>query len=481
MTVVLQLVLMLGLPLLLGAALLRLLGIGIRSDPVAFFGWAWIAGCLGTGLVVFAWLWTGLGTASVLAPALAIAVLTLLAWRFGRRVDAVPAARVRAPMLERAVFGVVLAALVVFVIERIVTGTLIPVLVGDEAEFWAFKSKILYASGGFNEQFRATMHDPLRLIYHKDYPVLNLLLQVWSFACSGRITHVVNRLPIQVFALANLLVVAGALRRVVRPGLAALLVVLLIAPSRADGWAHLAMSDLLVSVGVVAAFDAFSRWYRNSEIAWFRLGAVAVAALLWSKNEGLFYSICTGAAILLSVLPQPSLLRSRRLWRAVPWLLVPGAVFALHLWFNAHHGFVSAFSESEDGTLLALFRERFTTQLTTVLDYFARNVVFSPEHSNLLPVCFFGLVVGFPVVLWKSSLRVPTLALLGASAGLIAIFIAHPTPPPSDIMQQLVNGAQRVSFQLFPSLVLWVGAAIGLVWPKCAPESASTVSAKGVG
>jgi len=38
-------------PVLLGVALLRLQGVAPRTDPLAYWGWAWIQGCLGLALV----------------------------------------------------------------------------------------------------------------------------------------------------------------------------------------------------------------------------------------------------------------------------------------------------------------------------------------------------------------------------------------------------------------------------------------------
>lgn len=463
----LELALMLGLPLALGAGVVRVLGIGVRTDPLAFFGWAWIAGSLGTGLVVFAWLWTGAGTGSVLGPAVVVGLLAGASAWLGRRVpvaerEALP----RAACWERSVFGLVLVFAIALVAGRIVHGTLMPVLVGDEGEFWALKSKIIFTSGGFNEQFRQAMSDPQRIVYHEDYPILNPLLQVWAFAWAGEITHVVNRLPFQIFALAQLLVAASALLRVVRPLMAALLLLILLAPAKADEWTGRAMADLMVSVALVTAFDALHRWHRLSNGAWFGLGAVAVAFALWAKNEGFFYLVCVGGAIAVSLVFHPRALRSRRLWRAAPWLLLPAGVLGMHWWFNARHGFLSAFSEPAEGTLVTLFLHRVGEHATTVLDYFGRQIVFNPGHSNLVPACFFALLLLAPALLWKSALRVSTLAFLFAWGGLMAIFVAHPTPPPSDILQQLRNGAPRVSFQLYAVSLLWIGSVAGLLSPR---------------
>ena len=72
-------------PALLGAALLRLQGVGPRTDRLAFGGWAWIQGCLGLAVVLTLWLWLGLPlqASSITFVVLALGVILLL---LGRRV-----------------------------------------------------------------------------------------------------------------------------------------------------------------------------------------------------------------------------------------------------------------------------------------------------------------------------------------------------------------------------------------------------------
>ena len=65
-------------PTLLGIGLLHSLGIRLRDDRLAFFGWAYTAGSFGTGAVLFAWLWLGWPLdARLLAPALLLLAAAL--------------------------------------------------------------------------------------------------------------------------------------------------------------------------------------------------------------------------------------------------------------------------------------------------------------------------------------------------------------------------------------------------------------------
>ena len=51
-----QLLPLLLVPLLVGAGLLRALGIGYRTDRLAFVGWAWLTGSLASAALTLAWL-----------------------------------------------------------------------------------------------------------------------------------------------------------------------------------------------------------------------------------------------------------------------------------------------------------------------------------------------------------------------------------------------------------------------------------------
>jgi hypothetical protein len=76
-----------------------------------------------------------------------------------------------------------------------------------------------------------------------------------------------------------------------------------------------------------------------------------------------------------------------------------------------------------------------------------------------------GLVICCPLTLWRSRLCVPTVALVLAWLGFLAIFVAHPIPPPSTIEIQMRTAAPRVTFQLYGCMVLWVGAAAATLSP----------------
>src|SRR4029079_3607202 len=91
---------------------------------------------------------------------------------------------------------------------------------------------MIFDSGGFGERldqaFAPGSPKAGNFAFHNDYPLFNPLRHLWSFSTSGVITHTTNRVPIQVFDLALVLATAAAVRRRVRPGVAAVLVILFV-------------------------------------------------------------------------------------------------------------------------------------------------------------------------------------------------------------------------------------------------------------
>jgi len=447
-------------PLLAGAGLLRSIGIGWRSDRLGYCGWAWLTGNLLAALVTFVYFAIPLPTRSWPHVELMLLAVALVLFWVGRKRD--PAAAVVGPAGARAetiAFRWFVGFVIILVVLRILAATLWPVLVDDEANFWALKSKILFESGGFNAAFEQRMNSPIAAVYQADYPLLDPLLQARVFLLAGQITHVANRLPLQGFALAEALIVMSALRRVARPWIAACLSLLLLACSLERMQAGNGGGDLIVGLGALATFDAWLMWRASGSNAWGRLAAVSLAFMLWSKNEAFLYALSIVVAVVAV-----DLLRTRKVeWKrmANPWLLAPLAIVILHVGFNRSFGFESTFSKHVEGNLLALFFEQFTQTLPDVVRYFGRYLFADPDFSNWTLTAFFVLLVCFPRrVTADPRLAIPGFALVLGILGLMAAFVASPAAATNQLGWHLHTAATRVVFQLVPCAVLWLGVAV---------------------
>lgn len=467
-----QLLVLLGLPLLLGAGILRAIGIFARHDRLAYLGWCWLTGGLGTGIAVFLWMWCApnfehSGRFQLLLCGIAVAL-----WGRGSRRKCETATipeRNRAPRLERLLFALVVAFALFLVFERLTAQSAIPVMADDEAQFWALKAKALFLEGGFNEEFRGLITKPIHSS-NVDYPPLNPLLQTLVFAQAEEVTCIENRMPILLFAPTLVLICAAALREVVRPAVAAGFLLLLVSCAPMHNLVLHAESDLMAAVGVVATFDAWRRWRRDGSIVWLRLLAIALAFLLWTKHEGLMlFCAMAGAAFLAS--PRRALLGIFRLRPRLDalWIFLPVALVAstwlVNGWLDAENNFLR--NEARNEPLAELILTQFGERYATVLAYFRDRIALAPRHSNLIFPLFFLFLVAFPRRIWRSDLRWPAVAIVLGILGFLIIF----TGLPHDIHWHLRTAAPRVAFHLIPVTLLWVAWAAGSFLPGLAPPT----------
>lgn len=454
-----DLFLLLATPWLVGCGGLRLLGIRWRDDPYAWHGLAWLAGTLTVALLLWGWLFTGLSIDAFLSVprVLAVAALAVLvAGRVRRRAPAPPRESSRFGRVERAVFFAVVAGSLVLTIDRAVRANAESVvLLSDEASIWAGKAKAIYLAGGFNDRFGAIARPDI-VVLHKDYPVLNPLLQVYAFAHAGRVLDVANRWPIQAFIAALILVAAGALLHVCRPWLAALFLVLVVTTFQLALTTGLVEADGLVVLGFLTALHAWSRLDAGGGAGWWRLCTVALAFLAWSKNEGFLLALAVLLAIGLTLHKRrrhgaPSPLRSRDL----AWLLLPALVVVLHLVLNQRFGFQNDImaeqgSRSFLGRVVLQAPRHGDALLRSFLEHGVRRVA---ETHLLFPLCL-ALLVLFPRRLGRHA-PVLTLSCALAAAGYTLIYLGTPR----EIEWHLRWSIQRILWQLQPPVLLWVASA----------------------
>ena len=438
-------------PLLLGAAILRALGLRARDEPLAFAGWAYVAGTLGVGLVLFLWLLLGWPLeARRLVPV--CLVLACASWAYGLRwAPGSPGPRADAAVhwsrIERWSSATVVALLLIASLTWILATSLEPVVEGDEASIWAHKAKLLFSAGGLGDALRVEAMQYPRT--HLDYPLLNPLLQLWTFAHAGEQLHVENRLPIQGFMLALVLVLASALRRALRPALAALLLLLVVQTVSFQAHLRAAYADGMVALGLVCACAAWLRWKESGSRTWWRLTMLSCAFLVWSKNEGLFYvmlgALVAGASAWLSR-------RSERgetppLGRELAWVLLPLSIVAATWIHNGRMGFRNdLLSEASPADFLASFPGR----IRPILSALWKHACAEPRHTNHVFVALLALLLASPVRVLRGRTRFAALWVVAILAGDVAVYLATP----HDLAWHLSTSLPRVVFQALPLAAL---------------------------
>ncbi len=457
---------------LLGTSLLGFFGLRFRKDPLAYPGWALGTGALGTGLLVFGWLWFHPQTQTPLIPDLmiggVIALLSVLAWikRTKEQDHPNPEPSFRpgsgpnpVVRMEHWFFGLVVLFVVSAVLLRIASASLEPMIANDEAGIWSQKAKVLWLARGFNDTYPRFLD--LWPTPQKDYPLLNPLLQIFEFAHWGRITLIANRLPMQALSLGTVFVLAAGLRRRLRPSLAAL-ILLMVASWRLFAWDSFeGDGEVLVVLGSVMALDGWLRFRLDDDKAALPLLATGLSILAWSKNEALMITASlVVAALILGLL---HLLRRRPIpkpGKALLVLLPPLLILGLGRAVNAHFGFESPWARDPRGTLLDFFLRQFSSYSPIVLRYFWEEVFFYARHSGFVALAFLLWVLAFPrKTLGNWTIALPGLGLMGTWVAVMAVFIATP----AEVHWHLITAAGRVAFQTMPACALLLAGAVGVV------------------
>ena len=443
-------------PLVLGWALLRLIGIGWRTDRVAYLGWAWLGGSVGLCALEVLRLLAGTDArATVAGGALVLAAATFV------RTRGKPVLEPEAPIaptggrIERALFALALALALGVMLARILASSLSAVITNDEAATWAVRAKYLFDAGGFGGSYARGLVEGD--IYNTSYPLLNPLLQLWVFDCAGAVTHTFNRLPIQLCAVALVLCSAAAVRRVARPWVAALLVLMLVDCVQLDTAVRRANADVLVALGALVAADVWRRFRGMADRAeargsWLGLLSLALVFLVWSKREGLM--LFAFGALVLAV----AAWRGGGLWRAAAglaasrawWLLVPPLLVQAGTMLH-NRRFATSGSHELGGEVLVKAWERLGESLPLVLSFFGEQAVRPSFHA--IPAAFLVLVL----VAWRprrplAFAFVPPIVGLFALALLVAFLKGNTA-------YDLKNAGARVLFQVVPLQLLWIASA----------------------
>jgi hypothetical protein len=461
------------LPLAAGVALLRGLGLRARDDRLAFVGWAWLAGTLALTLLLFAWSWFALPAPR--AAATALLILGALAAEFAARRAPPPSSpplpeRPRAPRWEEALFVAALLLCLLVTFDRIVCANATIVCLGDESTIWASKGRLFFFAGGMNDDFVRLLHE--QRVAHSDYPPMNPLLQWWTFLHAGAAVTVENRLPLQCTAAALLLAAAGALRRNLRPSLAAALL-LLVALSKGMAWCSWAAdSEPLVAMGMVVAVDGWLRFDASGRRGHFALMACGLATALWAKNEGALLAAAFGVALASAAwLSQATRARLLALRGALAWLALPLACEAAHRAFNLRFGLVNDLAGDARGSFLVHLAARLDlASLRTLSDAFARTLLvpgllparftvpdspwLAPSDQNLLFPAFVVALLAAPRRAFRSGLGVVASALVLGVAGFALVYLATV----HDLAWHLETSVGRVLFNVAPAAAVALAA-----------------------
>lgn len=434
-------------PTVLGLGIARRLGLRRGAGAATTLGLAYVVGHWSLAHLTAAWLALGQPVPGVVLPIVAIA----LGWLAGRRRETTPLPTVDAA--ERVpgswLFAVATILAIAVVAGECVLANAQPIRFSDEAEIWAGKAKVLYGAPTI------PIADGLVTVSHGDYPNLAPLVQVLAFAASGRVLQWENRLPLQCFAVALLLLLAGALRHRSRPWLAAA-AILACGSSLSTGICTHAYADVPLACAVLATVDALQRWRETGERAWWRLACLTLAAMLATKNEGAMLAL----AILLPFslwwwcVPGTDGSRPRLRTGDLLFLLAPAITLGLHAAFNAaydlHNDLVGS---GAGGGLLSRLVTQAPTHGPTVAAFFARMAI-DPGLHRLLPLLCLAAALAATIGDGRRWRREPaamwTCMFVLAAVGYATVFVATP----AEVNWHLATAAARTLEHVVPIATL---------------------------
>lgn len=422
-------------PALAGRALLSRLGLGAAPGAVVLCCHGYVVGQALAAVLIALWLLTGQAVPGMVIPLLLLGVACCRR----RRAATPPAPSARwSPWLRFAAAFAVVA----FVAACLRTDAM-PIYHGDEGEIWAGKAKVLYGHP------MGPLAAALPLVANPDYPCLNPLLQVGTFAVSGRVLHAENRLPLQMFGVVALLLLAGGVASRARQWIA-VAAVLACAATLPTGAATTAYSDTMVACTLLATVDALIRWRDDGDPAWWRVACISAGALLASKNEGLLLAMLVFGCGVLTSWSWFRRQRPLRL-REFGWLSVPIVVVVAGHLFNAAHGLSHQLLAANDagsgpfGRMLEHFGER----APVVLGAFGRMLV-DPSPHRLLPLsCLVGGAAAV-IVGRRRFLQSPAALVVGCLVGGLGGYMAVFFTSPYDIVFHLSTGLDRIVEHMVP-------------------------------
>ncbi|MCB9832377.1 MAG: hypothetical protein H6807_07875 [Planctomycetes bacterium] len=314
---------------------------------------------------------------------------------------------------------------------------------GDELAIWGGRALCALEADdlgpGYHERVSAAIARGEQA--HADYPLLNTLLQAWAMMSGKAELGAATRLPIQLFDLAALLLLAAIAVERCRPVFLRFLVVVM--PFMTFWYAApQAMSDRIVAFAALLAVDGLvPAPGRSARAAALRVW-LGLALLVATKNEGAMLA----GIIVLAALPAVWRREGKRGIARFGRLLVPAAsIFIGHWTWAWQLGFENdlvPMSGGGQGLVAVLFSARSLDRVPALGGLVLRDLVLDPFAGAFLPLVLLGAIL----LCWR-RLAAAWLPLLVAALGLAAFLLVF-LATPYDLKWHWSTAGPRVVSQL---------------------------------
>lgn len=449
----------------LGASALALLGFRRSELGLAAIGFAVVLGSFLIGALLFAWMFVGLPLEAFAWMPVVLAACLLVAASTRRtrvaRQDSHPGnAPDRAGRRWSIAWRIALGIALWMTVARAVEGNRTLITLGDEGNIWSAKAKALWLAGGSSQDLEDLLARNL-FIFHPDYPPVNPLLHVWTFSLAGDITHVENRVPIQMYVVALALVLAGTLER--RGRLLALLLFLACFASKTLAvMTATSQADIMIAVSLLCVVEAWTRFVATGCARWRRLTWLLLGSLPLIKNEGLMLALCCAPVILVD-LYRDQTLRSRLAHLGdVLAIAIPSVLLLLHQFINWRYQLANDLLVQRG--LLGMLRRivsHFESRIVAIGNYaFDIAIAWSGPSCGVYVVLALAILLRFRHIISQVPREFVVLAL--GISGFTLIYLGTP----HEIGWHLRTSGDRILMQLEPLAAVVAAGALGRAIPS---------------
>lgn len=444
----------------LGASALALLGFRRSELGLAAIGLSIVLGSFLIGALLFACLFLGLPLQSFAWMPVILTVCLLVVVTIRRKRMAAQDSDLGNP-LDRGgrrgsiAWRIALGIALWMTVARAVEGNGTLITLGDEGNIWAAKAKAVWLAGGISEDLEELLARN-QFIFHPDYPPLNPILHVWTFSLAGEITHVENRVPIQMYVVALAFVLAGALERRGRI-LAILLFLACFASKTFAAMTATSQADVMIAVSLLCVVEAWTRFVATGCAHWRRLTWLLLGSLPLIKNEGLMLALCCAPVILLDLHRNRTLRARLAHFGDGLAIATPSVLLLLHQFINWHYRLANDLLVQRG--LLGMLRRivsNLESRISAIGNYaFDISIAWSGPSCGVYIVLVLALLLRFRQVISQVPREFVVLAL--AIGGFTAIYLGTP----HEIGWHLRTSGDRILMQLEPLAAVVAAGAFG--------------------
>lgn len=448
----------------LGGSVLAAMGPVVREHLLEFVAHSWLVGSVVSAGVALIGLRLGLDVPEMVwvvrAAAGVAVVIAARAELARRRASVAREAMVTSGSSTWRFSPGIVACLIGLVIgiDVALRASELAITLGDEANVWSSRAKIVWYLHGLNEAaFECIRTHPQ--VASPGYPWLNPLLQILAYGFEGKALDAFSRFPIQMFGIVLPLLIFGALSRHRHSWISAILILGVCSSRQYRECVAVGAGDAMIAaytIGLVTALrrvsvESTAGVADSAAYAW--LAGLHGAGLVFTKNEGTLWFLCIVAPYVVVWI-----VRRVVIWRRLAAITVPPCViFVENAWRNLV--FDTHIDRQRSAELLVgtdgVVELDLAGRVAAVFRNFAHEGWF--DFSETHGIVAIALVCGLAAIVPRYRAVLPLVVALGLFGSGVAVVYLTTV---EDIEGHMRWSVERILFQMMPIAVLVIGSLL---------------------